>query len=428
MSLPATGSHDAIPSTTLHSVACPFCGMLCDDLVVDVTAVPQVRANGCARSHALFSVLPKNDVTPQVDGKSTTLDQAIARAAEILTAAAQPVLLSAGTDVGGMRTLLELAERTGGVVDHVNSDAALRNLRVLQDTGWVSTTLTEVRNRCDLLIVAGSEVGTRFPRFFERCIENAESMFDGGKREIVFLGTPPAGFESKHAVSVMQVAPRQLGDVFAALRCLLARRKLRATEIAGVALPGLAELLARMQSARYGVLTWAAAELNFPHAELAIQSACELVQQLNEKSRFAVLPLAGNDGDLTTVQAATWQTGYPLRVSFGGGVPAFDPLHFRAERLIARREADALLFVNAFDPDRTPPASGTPTILLGRPGMSSERATVFIPLATPGLHHAGHLFRADNVVAIRVRQIADSPWPSAATALRRILEALGARS
>jgi formylmethanofuran dehydrogenase subunit B len=60
--------------------------------------------------------------------------------------------------------------------------------------------------------------------------------------------------------------------------------------------------------------------------------------------------------------------------------------------------------------------------------MSSERATVFIPLATPGLHHAGHLFRADNVVAIRVRQIADSPWPSAATALRRILEALGARS
>jgi len=428
MSLPATGSHAAIPSTTLQSVACPFCGMLCDDLVVDVAAVPQVRTNGCARSRALFSVAPNNDVTAQVDGKGVTLDQATARAAEILSAATQPVFLSAGTDVGGMRTLLELAERSGGVVDHVNGDAALRNLLVLQNTGWVSTTLTEVRNRCDLLVVAGSEVGTRFPRFFERCVENRESMFDGGKREIVFLGTPPAGFESEHAVSVMQVAPRQLGDIFAALRCLLTRRKLRATEIAGIALADLAALLERMQSARYGVLTWTAAELNFPHAELAIQSACELVQQLNEQSRFAVLPLAGNDGDLTAVQAATWQTGYPLRVSFGGGAPAFDPLHFRAERLIARSEADALVFVNALDPDRAPPASGVPTILLGRPGTSSERASVFIPLATPGLHHAGHLFRTDNVVAIRVRQIADSPWPSAATALRRILEALGARS
>ncbi|HYL17592.1 MAG TPA: hypothetical protein VEV20_02865 [Burkholderiales bacterium] len=401
--------------------------MLCDDLVVDAAAVPQVRAHGCARSRALFSALPKSDVTPQVDGKSATLDQAIARAAEILTAAAQPVFLSAGTDVGGMRMLLELAERAGGVIDHVNSDAALRNLLVLQDTGWMSTTLTEVRNRCDLLVVAGSDVGSRFPRFFERCIENRESMFDGGKREIVFLGMPPAGFESQHAMSVMKVAPRQLGDVFAALRCLLTRRGLRAAEIAGVALTELAALLERMQSARYGVLTWAAADLNFPHAELAIQSACELVQQINEKSRFAVLPLAGNDGDLTTVQACTWQTGYPLRVSFGGGVPAFDPLHFRGERLLARGEADALLFVNAFDPDRTPPASSVPTILLGRPGTSSERATVFIPLATPGLHHAGHLFRTDNVVAIRLRQVADSPWPSAATALHRILQALGAR-
>jgi formylmethanofuran dehydrogenase subunit B len=95
--------------------------------------------------------------------------------------------------------------------------------------------------------------------------------------------------------------------------------------------------------------------------------------------------------------------------------------------LIARGEADALLFVNAFDPDRTPPASGVPTILLGRPGTASERATVFIPLATPGLHHAGHLFRTDNVVAIRLRQITDSPWPSAAIALHRILEALRAR-
>ena len=427
MSLPTTGSREGIPSTTLQSVACPFCGMLCDDLVVDVAAAPQIRERGCARSRALFSAAAKDAVTPQVDGKNATLDQAITRAAQILSAAVQPVFLSAGIDVGGMRALLELAERTGGVVDHVNSDAALRNLLVLQDTGWVSTTLTEVRNRCDLLVVAGADVGSRFPRFFERCIENRESMFDGGEREIVFLGTPPAGFASQHRVTVMNVAPHRLGDVFAALRCLLARRTLRAPEIAGIATTDLVALLERMQSARYGVLTWAAAELNFPHAELAIQSACELVQEINRKSRFAVLPLAGNDGDLTTIQANTWQTGYPLRVSFGGGAPVFDPLHLDGERLIARGEADALLFVNAFDPDRVPPVSGVPTILLGRPETSSERATVFIPLATPGLHHAGHLFRTDNVVAMRVRQIADSPWPSAATALRRILEALGAR-
>jgi formylmethanofuran dehydrogenase subunit B len=225
----------------------------------------------------------------------------------------------------------------------------------------------------------------------------------------------------------LEVAPRRLGDVFAALRCLPSSRKLRAREIAGIPLERLAALLTRMQAARYGVLTWAAADLHFPYAELAVQSMCDLVQEINEKSRFAVLPLGGNQGDLTTTQATTWQTGYPLRVSFGSGAPDFDPLHHSAQRLLEREEADALLFVSAFEPDRTPAETRVPSVVLGRPGNAPVHASVYIPVATPGLHHAGHLFRTDNVVAIRLRQVGVSEWPSAATALSRILERLSGR-
>lgn len=427
MSLPTTVAPQAKGSDRLGATACPFCGLLCDDLVVATGTVPQVNANGCARSRALFSAAASSNVVPSIDGASVALEHAIARAAEIVADARQPVFLSAGTDVAGMRALLELAERAGGIVDHVNSDAVLRNLLVLQDTGWVSTTLTEVRNRCDLLVVAGSDISSRFPRLFERCLDNRDSLFDIGEREILFLGTPPAGFASSHRVSVLEVSPRRLGELFAGLRCILAGRRLRAREIAGVSPDRLAALLARMQAARYGVLTWAAADLNFPHAELAVQSMCELVQEINGKSRFAVLPLGGNQGDLTTTQATTWQTGYPLRVSFGSGAPEFDPLHHNARRLLEHGEADALLFVSAFDPDYAPPATHVPSVVLGRPGNAPVRASVYIPVATPGLHHAGHLFRTDNVVAIRLRQVGASPWPSAASALSRILEQLGGR-
>jgi formylmethanofuran dehydrogenase subunit B len=425
MALPSTGAAQATGADTLLSVACPFCGILCDDLVVAPGAVPKVSANGCARSRALFFATA--DAAPSIDGASVPLEQAIARAAEILAKARQPLFLSAGTDVAGTRALLELAERAGGIVDHVNGDAVLRNLLVLQDTGWVSTTLTEVRNRCDLLVVAGSDVSSRFPRFFERCLDNRAALFHTGERDIVFLGTPPAGFASSHRVSVLEVAPTRLGELFAALRCLLTGRKLRAREVAGVPLDRLSALLDRMRAARYGVLTWAAADLDFPHAELAVQSMCELVQEINDTSRFAVLPLGGNQGDLTTTQVTTWQTGYPLRVSFGSGAPEFDPLHYSAERLLARGEADALLFVSAFDTDGAPPATEVPSIVLGRPGSAASRASVYIPVATPGLHHAGHLFRTDTVVAIRLRQVGVSEWPSAATALSRILENLGGR-
>jgi formylmethanofuran dehydrogenase subunit B len=49
---------------------------------------------------------------------------------------------------------------------------------------------------------------------------------------------------------------------------------------------------------------------------------------------------------------------------------------------------------------------------------------VFIPVATPGLHHAGHLFRTDNVVALGVRKLAESSLPSASQALQMILSAM----
>jgi len=67
----------------------------------------------------------------------------------------------------------------------------------------------------------------------------------------------------------------------ARLRQPLAGKALIAKTVAGIATEALASLLVRMQRARYGVLTWAAADLAFPHAELAIQSMCELVTALN---------------------------------------------------------------------------------------------------------------------------------------------------
>jgi formylmethanofuran dehydrogenase subunit B len=51
---------------------------------------------------------------------------------------------------------------------------------------------------------------------------------------------------------------------------------------------------------------------------------------------------------------------------------------------------------------------------------------VYIPVSVPGLHHAGHLYRADGVVAMHLRKLAGSSFPSAAQALQRIVDAIGA--
>ena len=414
---------DIVRAQEFDNVPCPFCGLLCDDVRVAITnGAARVVANGCERSRALFAANAEDAATAQVDGKPADLAAAIGRAAEILRAARQPLLISAGTDVAGMRVLIELAERSGGIVDHANGDALFRNLRVLQNTGWISTTLTEIRNRADLLVVAGTDITGRFPRFFERCFGDFDTLFQIGERELWFLGSVPDDLPAtlRDKTKSLAVDPARLAELFSALRALFTGRALKAQTVAGVPIEKLSELLKRMRSARYGVLTWAAADLAFAHADLAIQSMCELVQALNSETRFSVLPLGGSDGDLTALQVTTWQTGFPVQVTFSGGAPSQDSVRHRSWQ----GEADAMVFVSALDATRTPPASKIPSIVLGRAGMRAGGCSVFIPVSVPGLHHTGHLYRADNVVAIHLRKLTGSALPSAAQALQRILDAI----
>jgi formylmethanofuran dehydrogenase subunit B len=49
---------------------------------------------------------------------------------------------------------------------------------------------------------------------------------------------------------------------------------------------------------------------------------------------------------------------------------------------------------------------------------------VYVPVGTPGLDHAGHLFRGDRVVALPLRQLRPSSLPSAAEAIAAIQTAL----
>jgi len=54
----------------------------------------------------------------------------------------------------------------------------------------------------------------------------------------------------------------------------------------------------------------------------------------------------------------------------------------------------------------------------------NQEPAVFIPVGTPGIDHAGHAYRMDNVVAMRLKKLRDSTLPSSADVLRAIEQAL----
>jgi formylmethanofuran dehydrogenase subunit B len=411
----------------LRDVPCPFCGLACDDLEIDAGGpVPRVTAAGCPLARAGFG-RPEGDPTPRLDGQPGTLDGAVARAAAILRASRQPLFAGLGTDVAGMAAALQLADRLGGVVDHAGSTALFRNLPAQRELGWIATTLSEVRNRADLVLLVGPDPLAAVPRFVERCVAPAMTLFDAVPpvRRLIRLGppAPPPALPPHVALTDIACPLEALPAAIAALRCLIAGRPV-------VAVPdavALADLAAALAAARYATIAWSAAALDLPEADLLIQALSELVRTLNDKTRAAVLPLAGADNLIGVNQTCLWQTGQPLRTGFARGHPEHDPTLYDADRLIASGEADALVWISAFRPTPIPATGSIPTIALAAAPVDARAApAVLIPVGTPGLDHDGLIFRTDGVVALQLRATRQGRLPSVGAILGRIEQAIGA--
>lgn len=417
---------DLSSATVFENVPSPFSGIASDDLkiAVDGLAVKVLEGGTAVTIPALE--LPVTDMSPRIAGQPATLEEAVRKAAEILKDKRMPVFSGFGTDVNDTRAAISLIDRTRGVFDQMRAEGGLRNLKVLQNSGWVATTLGELKNRVEVLVIVASDLESAFPRFFERFIWNAETLFgqDTSTREVICLGTPqtspaaiaPSGREPK----VIPFAAQDLPQVAAALAALARNAPLQVETVAGVPVSELRWLLDRLKQSGYSVVSWAAGQLNFPHAELALQQISTTVTLLNAETRAAILPLGGQEGDRTASQVCAWLTGYPTRVGFARGYPEHDPYHWSLERLAASGEADALVWVASLTV-AAPPVTGLPTIVIGRSGMTFEKEPdVFFPVGTPGIDHAGHLYRCDNVVAMPLYKLRESGLPKGAEILAHI--------
>lgn len=418
--------------TEITEVPSPFCGIGTDDLAIQVDGLSlKVTANGCAINTSAFEQ-PITDTQPRIAGQNTTLDTAIAKAAELLRDTKQPVIAGCATDVNGMRALLALADKIGAVVENINFPAARRNLLAMQDAGWMNTTLAEIKNRCDLLLIVGTDPESFAPRFFEHYLWNDSAMFleDTAAREIVYLGVNPSGEASTspngRKATVMACDNSELPEVIAVLSALIRKQPIHAQTVGGIAVAELQTIADKLRNAKYSVVTWNAVPLNYPHAELTVQTICKIVKDINQQdTRCSGFPLGGKEGDQTANQVCGWTTGYPARVNFARGYPEYDPFLFDSQTMLNNGEADALIWVHAFNSSALPPQTDVPTLVIGRSGMTFDKEPdVFIPVGTPGIDHAGHTYRLDNVVAIRLKKLRDSGLPSTAQVLHAIEQAL----
>jgi formylmethanofuran dehydrogenase subunit B len=354
-----------------------------------------------------------------------SLDEAAAEAARLLGASAQPVITGLGADIDGVRRAVVLAQRVGGVIDHLHSASMFRDLDSLRETGVMMTTPGEARIRADVLLLVGDRIFDDWPDFSDRLLTRpARPEGTDVQRRVVVLAkgeTPgPKGLQ-RHAATVVFGSGAAFASNLASLRTRAKGRAItKVLDLAPSDLDGIVDLL---KGARFGVAIWSAPELEV----LEIEMLNGLVRDLNESTRFSTLPLAAPDNGLGALSVCGWMTGFPMRTGFSSGAPIHDPWRFDAERLVKSGETDCVVWVSSFGARPPGWAQGSISIALcDREGRPEQTPKVTIEVGRPGVDYDAvlHSINSGTLVAVSATSASSGKSLSIAEALARIIDSL----
>ena len=170
-------------------LVCPFCSLHCDDVKVstdgrtfkihdeNLTCAKKIEKNNIRKNSLIF---------PTINGKASTLSNAITQIKKNLSTHQELLILNHGVELSGLRAILSLASQSGSIIDHVNSETLFQNLNLLQRSGYMATSLTEIKNRADVIVIFGNKIFEKSPRLFEKVLQTQNSLCtDTRKKEII---------------------------------------------------------------------------------------------------------------------------------------------------------------------------------------------------------------------------------------------------
>jgi formylmethanofuran dehydrogenase subunit B len=448
-------------------VTCPVCGDFCDDIEVTVkdNIVTDVKY-ACAVGAARFLGYSNHRQTKPLVRKNgelveCSLNEAIQRSAEILADASYPILFGwSSTSCEATRVGLELAEEIGAVIDNTSTICHGPSILSIQDIGISSCTLGQLRHRADLVFYWGSNPWSAHPRHIERYTMFTEGRFreSAWKRYVARIGgiltrkrlkravnlllgrrLPPQpeggqglpytlfGKERKMVVCdvrrtrtaeaadyFIQVEPNKDYELLQAFRMLIRDEELDVEEVAGIPVGVLQEVADVMIGCELGVLFFGLGLTMSAGKHRNIDAALSLVRDLNQYTKFLIMPMRGHFNVTGANVVSTWQTGYPFAVDLSQGYPQYNPGETSVIDILRRGESDAALVV-ASDPvahfphEAAQNLTKNPLIVIDpEPTPTSLMADVVIPPAFVGIEAKGTAYRMDHV-PLPLKKIVEPP-------------------
>ncbi len=410
---------------TITDVICPFCGTLCDDLEVDVenNLVVEVR-NACQiGTKKYFSSNPsahryeKPLIKENGEHKEVSWDEALDKAADILVNAKRPLSYGwSSTEAEAQGKGVILAEMLGGVLDNTASVCHGPSLLAVQDVGFPGSTLGEIKNRADLVIFWGCNPVHAHPRHLSRYSEFVRGYFreDGRKDRHIVVVDPRYTDTAQIADTYVKVNPDQDYELINALRATLRGIDIDDEDISGVPKANLVALAEKIKSCKFGVLFFGMGLTQSLSHHRNVDAGICLVRELNDHTKFVLIPMRGHYNVTGANMVFTWNTGYAFSIDFALGYPRYNPGEFSSVDLLVKDEPDACLIV-ASDPGSNFPQAAVknmfkhPLICIEpHETPTSAFADVVLPPAIAGIECEGTAYRMDKV-PLRLRKVKNAP-------------------
>ncbi|MFC1786726.1 formylmethanofuran dehydrogenase subunit B [Halobacteriota archaeon] len=418
----------------ITDVLCPFCGDLCDDIIVEVENNKIIEVKEACETGVSKMMGHERIAAPMIreNGKlrETTYEEAINKAAKILVNSLRPLMYGWGsTTCEADEKGIELAEELGAIIDNTTSVCHAPSVLALQNVGLPSCTLGQIKNRADLIIYWGSNQAEAHPRHMSKYTSFSKGFFtqEGRKGKHVMVFDVRKTTTAEVADDFIQLDPGEDYRVLSALRMILAGGEdIVPSCVGGVPKEKLIEIVDRMKSSRFGVLFFGMGLTQSRGRPYNVANAISLVRDLNAHTKFAVIPMRGHFNVTGFNQVCAWLTGFAFAVDFARGQPWYNPGETSSVDVLNRGECDSALIV-ASDPAAHFPRKSVehlkkiPLIQIDPcPGPTTELADVVIPVAITGIEVEGTAYRMDGV-PLRLRKIIEPSHLSDEEILSRIL-------
>jgi formylmethanofuran dehydrogenase subunit B len=416
----------------IDHVACTGCGCVCDDLRLTVSDGRIVRAeNACFLAEPWLLGQNRSSLPAcEADGRATSMDDAVDRAARILSDASYPLIYGlARSSTEGQGAAIALAEAIGANIDSTASLCHAPSVIAQQEVGKPTCTLGEIRNRADLVVFWGSDPLVTHPRHWERysVFPTGKHAPEGRRSRYVVVADTKRTASAESADLFVPIEPGRHFEALAALRALLKGVRLEEGQTSGVPLAALRSLGERMRAARCGVVFFGVDLARGPSGHCNVETLFQMVEEMNVPARWFAMRMRIQGNVVGADSVLLWQTGYPFAVNMARGYPRYNPGEFSVEGLLAREEADACLLVGSetlawLSPEAMAHLRRIPCVVLDGPEVESAiQAAVRFRTAVPGIHTPGTAYRMDGV-PIPLRAVLPSHYPTDQEVLLRIRE------